>query len=253
MKKTALLGALAPAALSVAVAGALMHAPPSGDTCTADGSAPVYTLHITLPAGAQQFGFAFAARGTAVTNAVIPGTNGNFTTQGAAANTSGVWLSDAPLPTSNVVTVTTGGTAGSLTVVPASSAKPEYFSPIQCRFTSATSRQGISFAVGTQAAYSAPAGAWRLVVTIPQGGTVSARQLEPTTGSGSAATVTPKPLVQAHRVALKSGGKVTLMLRPTPKGAAVLGTGAGHVSLNVTFDSADGRAASKVVKLTLRR
>ena len=51
-------------------------------------------------------------------------------------------------------------------------------------------------------AYSAPAGAWRLVVTTP-GGTVSARQLEPTTGTGSAATVTPKPLVQAHRVALK--------------------------------------------------
>ena len=81
---------------------------------------------------------------------------------------------------------------------------------------------------------------------------MSARQLEPTSGTGGAATVAPKPLVQVHRVALKSGGKVTLMLRPTAKGR-LCWAGARPVRPNVTFDSADGRSASKVVALTLRK
>lgn len=91
-------------------------------------------------------------------------------------------------------------------------------------------------------------------MTIPAAGTVSARQLEPTTGTGAAATLTPKPLVQAHRITLGSGGKVTVMLRPTTKAAAVLRTGAGlHLRLQVTFDAADGRSANKLVSLTLRK
>ncbi len=104
MKRMIPLAVLAPAALLVALAGASMKAAPSGDTCTASGSGPTYTLRISLPPGAQQFGFAFGADGAAVTNAVIPGANGNFTTEGLAANTTGAWLSDAPLPSSSVVT-----------------------------------------------------------------------------------------------------------------------------------------------------
>jgi len=254
MKKTALSGVLLLAALSVAAAGARVKAQPSGDSCTATGSGSLYTLHISLPPGAQQFGRAFGARGASIENAVIPGANGNFTTQGAAANTTVVWLSDAPLATSNVVTLTTTGPASSLTVVPASSSQPEYFSPITCRFASASGPKGASFDIGRQGAFTVAAGAWPLPVTIPEAGTVSARQLEPTVGTGAAAAVTPKPLIQVRRAALKTGGKVTLMLRPTSKGTAVLRTGKPlHVTLHVTFDPADGGSASKSVTLTLRK
>jgi hypothetical protein len=257
MKITAPLGAFALAAFWVATAGARLAAPPSGDTCTANGVGPVYTLHITVPPGTQQFGFAFGAHGATVTNAMIPGTNGSFSTQNRgnrAANTSGVWLSDAPLPTSNVVTVTTSGTASSLTVVPANPTKAAYFRPITCRFTSGTGPRRVSFSVGRQAAYSASAGAWRLVVKIPMAGLVSARQLEPTVGTGMAATVTPAPLVQAYRIGLTSRGIVTLVLQPTPKGADALRAGGPlHVRLHITFDSADGRSASRLLTLTLRK
>jgi len=254
MKRTALLGALVLAALSAATAGALMQAPPSGDTCTASGSGPVYTLHITLPPGAQQFGFAFGAHGAAITNAVIPGANGNFTTQGMPAGTNGVWISDAPLPATNNVTVTASGTASSLSVIPASTTKPDYFRPITSRFTSGTGLQHIAFSIDHQAAYNARAGAWGLVVRIPTGGIVSAQQLVPTVGTGAAATVTPKPFVQAHRVSMKSGGTVTLMLRPTSKAMTALRTSASlHVRLKVTLDAADGRSTTKLLSLTLRK
>jgi hypothetical protein len=254
MKTSALSSALLLAALAIAPAPAATKASPSGDTCTVTGSGPVYTLHVSLPSGAQQFGLAFSARGTAVVNAVLPGANGSFTTQGKPANTSGVWLSDAPLPASSVVTLTTAGKATSLTIVPASTTTPSYLSPVACRFTSATGRETTSFAVGSKPAYSSTAGAWRLVVTIPSGGIVSARQLEPTSGTGTAATVTPKPLVQARMVGLKTGGKVTLMLRPTSKGMAMLRADAPlHVSLHVTFDATGGGSATKSLTLTLRK
>ena len=64
----------------------------------------------------------------------------------------------------------------------------------------------------------------------------------------------PKPLVQAKREALNSSGKVTLLLKATPQGQAVLD--AQHVlkvRLTVTLDSKDGREAHKTVGLSLRR
>ena len=64
----------------------------SGDTCTATGTGNEYTLHITIPAGSQQYGFAFGASGATVTNADIPGTDGSFSTQNLAPNTTGAWL-----------------------------------------------------------------------------------------------------------------------------------------------------------------
>ena len=49
----------------------------TGDTCVATGNGTAYTLNITIPSTApQQFGFAFAARGAAVRNAVVPGSQG---------------------------------------------------------------------------------------------------------------------------------------------------------------------------------
>ena len=64
----------------------------------------------------------------------------------------------------------------------------------------------------------------------------------------------PKPLVQARREALNSRGKVTLLLKATPRGQAVLN--ARHVlkvNVAVTVDSTDGREAHKTISLWLHR
>src|ERR1700755_69507 len=97
-------GALAAAALLVSPAGARPQAA-SGDTCVASGNGTELTLQVNIPAGQQQFGFAFRIDGATITNASIPGANGNFSTtaEALAPNTTAAWLSDAPLPGSSVV------------------------------------------------------------------------------------------------------------------------------------------------------
>src|SRR4051812_40324479 len=72
-------GILASMAVLAASAGARTQAA-SGDTCTVSGNGTQYTLHITIPSGQQQYGFAFRADGATITSAAIPGANGNFST-----------------------------------------------------------------------------------------------------------------------------------------------------------------------------
>jgi len=86
-------------------------------------------------------------------------------------------------------------------------------------------------------------------VTIPVAGTVSAKQ-----PLATSIKVRPNPLVQAKREALASGGKVTLLLKATPQGQAVLAAkGVFVVKVTVTLDSKDGREAHKTVSLALRK
>jgi outer membrane lipopolysaccharide assembly protein LptE/RlpB len=109
--------------------------------------------------------------------------------------------------------------------------------------------KSLEFTVGSRATYTRTAGGWHLVVSIPTAGTVSAKQPLATSSK-----VKPKPLVQAKREALNSRGKVTLLLKATPQGQAVLN--AQHVlrvNVTVTVDSRDGREAHKTVSLSLRR
>lgn len=249
-----IVGALVAAAFVVATAGAQMQAQ-SGDTCTATGAGAAYTLQITVPSGPQEYGFAFGAPGATVTNAVVSGTNGSFTTLNLPPGTTGAWISDTPLTGVPDASLTVSGTAtGSLTIVPAGSAtQPTYFSPVTCTFAKAAQASN-AFTVARQVAYVRAARVWHLTVTIPGAGTVSAQQLEPTIGTGSAKTVTAKSLVQSRKLTLKSAGKVTLTLRPTATGQVDLRkSGSIRVKLNVTFDPKSGKAASKLLDLRLER
>jgi hypothetical protein len=61
-------------------------------------------------------------------------------------------------------------------------------------------------------------------------------------------------LVQAKQRGIKSQGKVTLTLKPTPKGLTMLTAQKMiKVKLMVTVDAADGREGHKTVSLTLRK
>src|SRR3954447_19938698 len=98
-------GVVAAVAMLALPAGARTQAA-SGDVCTASGSGTQYTLHLVIPTGVQQYGFALRATGGTVTNIGIPGANGNFSTAVAslAPNTSAGWFSDAPLPAESTAT-----------------------------------------------------------------------------------------------------------------------------------------------------
>jgi hypothetical protein len=228
---------------------------PSGDTCTYSANGATYTVNIVTGNGVQQYGYAFGVPGATITNVGIAGQNGNFTTTNLPPTTTGGWISDAQLTGTSSATLTVSGTAtGPVVVVPAANAQASYYDPVTCSAATGSNTGGATakalfFTVSSHVAYSKPAGGWHLGVTIPAAGTVSAKQ-----PLAKSARVKPKPLVQAKREALSSRGKVTLLLKATPQGEAVLN--AKHVlkvRLTVTVDSKDGREAHKTITLSLRR
>ena len=255
---TRILGAVSALAMFAAVfapaGGAMVKAAASGDTCTATGTGSEYTLHITIPAGSQQYGFAFGAPGATVTNADIPGTDGSFSTQNLAPNTTGAWLTQSPVTGSPDATLTlTGSASGSFTIVPSSAKQTAYLAPVTCKATVAAT-PSVAFSVNHTVKYVPSLHAWRLSVKTPGAGTISARQLLPTIGTAGAKSVTAKSLVQSRRIVTKSGGTFVLTLRPTPAGVAKLAAaGSIKANMSVTFDAANGKSASKQLTLTLRK
>jgi len=241
-------------AVTAGPAGARLQAP-SGDTCTFSGSGTTYTVDINAATSTQQFGFAFGAPGLTVTQTGIAGQNGNFTTAKLPANTTGAWISDTQLTGSLVATLTVSGTAtGPVVIVPSAATQSSYYDPVTCTASTSTNTGGataknLSFTVASRATWNAAAHGWHLVVTIPTAGTVSAKQ-----PLATSLKVKPKPLVQVKREALSSRGKVTLLVKTTPQGDAVLTSkNVLAVKLTITVDSRDGREAHKNVRLTLRK
>lgn len=239
---------IASCAAIAAVLGGTAKAAPSGDKCTYTGSGPTYTLNIVTKTGIDHYGFAFRVPGLTLTNAGVPGQNGQFMTSNLPAGTSGAWVSDAPLTGTVVATLTGNGKAtGPIVIVP-SGAQSSYFDPVTCS-AGITPARTVSFTVASKATYSKAAGGWHLAVKIPIAGTVSAKQ-----PIAKNFTVRPKALVQAKKEGLKSPGTVTLLLKATPQGQAVLNAkGALTVKMTITFDAQDGREAHKTVSLTLRK
>jgi len=251
----AVIGMSVTAAFMVATSGAVIQSP-IGDTCTASGSGSTYTLLIGTGSGPQQYGFAFGTGGATIANAVIPGNNGDFTTENLAPNTTGAWVSDTPLSGSFVVSLSLRGTpTGSFTVVPSGASQSPYFARVTCTLSSGTSPKAhAALSVNTHVTYDAAVGGWHIVVTVPTGGTVSAAQPEPTISSASAKAVTAKPTIESNSVALKSAGKATLTLRPTGIGKTELkAKGAIKLQLRVTFDANNGTSGSKLLSLTLQK
>src|SRR5438034_6631352 len=205
------------ACVAAAAAAGSAHVAPSGDTCTYTVSGTATTVSVVTGSGIQQFGFAFGAPGLTITNVGIPGQNGMFTNAKLPANTSGAWISDAPLTGTVSASLTSSGSAtGPIVIVPSAATQSSYFDPVTCKAGTPPSKT-ISFTVAHQAPYSAAARGWHLVVTIPIAATVSAKQ-----PLATSIKVKPKPLVQAKRESLNSRGKVTLLLKATPRGQAML-------------------------------
>jgi hypothetical protein len=251
------------AALLFAVLAAVMSgtafahgAVPSGDTCTAVGQGTSYTVNVNVAStGSHQYGFALGASGGAVQGITVTEIEGSFLTSGLPSGSTGTWITTSPLSSGSVgLSVITSAPVTSFSVRPAAAASPAtYLDPIQCAVTPAPTPTA-TLTVDRHAAYDAAAKAWRLTVTIGRGGVVSAKQPEPTVGTGGSKSTTPTPLVQARRIALKTAGKVTLTLRPTSRGESMLAkSGSIRAKLAVTYFPTGGKAATRVVSLVLTK
>ena len=185
------------------------------------------------------------------------GVEGSFIAQPSPQGATGTWISASRLePGTVLLSVTTSGPAKTFTVRPASAPDPPaYFDPLSCAVKAAPSAPAAgNFTVASRATYDAVSKGWRLAVTLASAGRVRAVQPEPTVGTAAPTSSTAKPLVQSRSVALKSPGRVTLELRPTPRGQSKLSaTGSLKLKLFVTFFPAGGTAASKVVTLVLKK
>jgi hypothetical protein len=70
----------------------------------------------------------------------------------------------------------------------------------------------------------------------------------------TAGVAASKPLIQGDRVSVKSAGRVALTLKPTGNGKKALeATGMIKLKLNVTFSPKNGKSASKILNLTLKK
>jgi hypothetical protein len=253
MRKSLAIASLLAFAVFAAGAGARTQVS-SGDRCTYSATGSATTVNIVTAGGVQQFGFAFGAPGMTLTNIGVSGQNGNFTTAKLPANTTGAWISDTQLTGNVVATLTgTGSMTGPVVVVPSGASQSSYFDAVTCAAATPVAKT-VSFTVSSHATYSAAAHGWHLVVTIPAAATVSAKQLLAKSLSPQPVSLRPKPLVQAKRQSLAGGGKVTLLLKPTPQGSTIL-TSKGVIALKLTVavDAKDGREAHKTISLSLRK
>lgn len=231
----------------------------TGDHCTAAGTGTAYTLNIIIPSGApQQFGFAFGASGTTVTNINLAGAEGTFSTQALPPAASGSGVTQNPIePGSSVVSlVTSAPVKGPFSVVSVRAAQPQpaYLQPITCTLASTAAVVSNAFTVDRHPTYDAAGHVWHLAVTIPGPGTVSAIQPEPSIGTAAAhSTTIGVTLVQVRKVGLTSAGKVTLTIRLTPHGQRTLAAkGSIEPTLAVSFAPRDSKPATQRVTLTLR-
>jgi hypothetical protein len=250
-------GAIVLAAYLAQSSGASVAATPSGDTCTATGSGTSYTLSVTLGANSPaQSGFAIGTSARHVTNIEGSGQMGQFGTSSVPPGTTGeLILGTAAVPgeSTSLAVTTSGAVKDHFTLVPQSSSPGTVFAAISCPLEQ-TSVPKSNFTVNPHPVYSAAAKRWHLVVAIPGAGMVSAQQPEPTVGTAGSASVTAPALVVTKRAGLKTAGKVTLILRTTPKGEARLAsTGALTLKLAVTYDPTGGKSATKMLQLTLRK
>lgn len=159
----------AAAALLVGTSAAAVRLAATGDSCTATGNGTSYSLNISVPSGAPAQGLlAFGAAGVSVTNVVIPGAQGTFSTHGLPASTTGAWQTIAAMPSGSLVAdlTTTGAVSGSFRVVPGTMSPTSFFPAISCRLESAAKPSG-AFAVHGHFAYSAVAGTWHASVSVP--------------------------------------------------------------------------------------
>lgn len=259
MKRLCALAAalLVPVAMLVPPAEA-RTAVPSGDTCTATKSGTSYSIQVNGTASAQQVGLAFGAPGVTITNVVIPGSNGQFTTQGLPAGTSGAWVAENPLPGAPIATLTVTGTATGAFVIAAKPTVAGAWSDlVTCAAGSSAppvSTPKATVSVNPKLVYVPSKKLWQLKVKISTAGVVGGVQLVPTHGSPtSSKPKTAKSGFQTHRVA-RAAGTVTLLFHATATGVQTLAKdGKATIRFQLSFTPTGGGTVTKLVSLTFRR
>jgi hypothetical protein len=244
------LGVFAPAAFLAANSGAVTHAP-SGDTCSVTGSGTSYTLVINLPENAAEQGsFAFGAPGAKVMNINAPGTGGALATDNLPANTSAAWHLTAALVPGQSLTAslaTSAPVTGSFRVVPGDARHTTWYDAVVCAVAKVPVVSN-KFTVHKPFAYNRASGTWRGTVTVPGPGRVIYNHRTLATGG------TPSPLVWSGKVTTWKAGTVAITLKPTPAGRTMLArSGAIKLSLTVQFSPKNGKPASKLMTLALRK
>ncbi len=258
MKKLCALAAalLVPVLTLTATAGAHTLVA-SGDTCTYTKSGTSYAVQVTTPSGAQQYAFAFGATGATVSAVSISGANGQFSTQGLPAGTTGAIVSDAPLPGSSSATVTVSGPSTGFVLAATSSAGGAYSDLVTCTVGAPAppvSRTTATLSVGPKLVYVARQKVWHLTVTTSTAGTVGGVQLVATKGAtGSSKTTTAKSGFQTHKVS-HGAGAFTLVFHATPTGVKTLAKdGKATIRFQARFTPTGAGTVTKIVTLTFRR
>jgi hypothetical protein len=247
------MGVFVPAAFLAATSGAVVQSP-TGDTCTAAGNGKTaYTLEITIPGNApQQGGFAFGAPGARVTNINVAATKGTFSTTSLPANTTGEWLPANPAApgTSIIASLTTNGpVTGSFTVTAANSPPKTFFDPFVCPLATGHVPSN-AFTAEQHFTYDSVTGTWHDFVTVPGPGKLIFNQVFKHQQTPAAS----KPLIQSGVVSVKGVGKVKLTLKPAAAGKTALkATGSIKLNLSIEFSPKNGKPASKVLSLTLKK
>jgi hypothetical protein len=138
--------------------------------------------------------------------------------------------------------VTSRPITGAFTVVPYDQQHAVWYDAIKCA-VSKTPVPKSNFTVQQQFTYNAGLHAWSTFVTVPGPGKVNYSQKGGT-----------RPLLSQGRVAANHAGKVKITVRTTAKGREVLAAeGLLKVNLSVEFSPTNGKPATKLLSLTLRR
>ena len=248
------MGVFVPAALLAATSGAVVQSP-TGDTCVAAGNGKTaYTLEITIPGNApQQGGFAFGAPGARVTNINVAATKGTFSTKSLPANTTGEWLPANPAPpgTSVIASLTTNGpVTGSFTVAAENSPPKTFFDPFLCPLAPSGPVPSSAFTAEQHFTYDSVTATWHDLVTVPGPGKLIFNQVFKHKQTPAAS----KLMIQSGTVSVKGVGKVKLTLKPTAAGkTALTATGSIKLNLSIEFSPKNGKPASRVLSVTLKK
>ena len=236
-------------------AGGAASAQEVGLTCKATGEGTTWNLGVTgasIPLG----GFIAGYSGGTITAFSINGFPGQPDTTGLPPGTSNGLFAQIPSGTPVVLQIITSTPPdGPFNVAFINQAQTGYGPLFECPFASGPG-PGIpggggadfTMAVGDFNADGSP----DLVVTSPGPGTFFVDQVFP--DRSRAAARAKVALVRSERMAVTKPGDVTVPLRATAAGKALLAQkGRFAARVKVTFKSSDGQSSSKVVKVTFRQ